>query len=170
MGNNILMFVFLAICTNTVVPVPFETVFFYYFVKYPDFALHLVVIGSLGATTGSLIDLALATSIRKTMLKRFHQHTIEAGLLFYSIAFLFALLPLPFSVIRASLLRIRANPATFAATILPARLFKYLLLATAFRAWGLATGMTIGAVLLLIAWITNRYCFANRRILSGVLP
>jgi hypothetical protein len=166
MPHNIWIFAVLAVFTNTWVPVPFETILFYYHTKYPDSTVLLVVIGSVCAAIGALIDLGLAASIRK---KVFTQETV-AGFRFYSIAFLFALAPLPFSVIRASLLRIRPNPALYAAAILPGRFFRYFLLTTSIRSNGVSTAMMIGAIILFIAWISERYYFANRRIPFGALP
>ena len=166
MGHNIWIFAVLAVSTNTWVPVPFETVLFYYLAEYPDSTVLLVVMGSVCAPIGGLIDLGVATWIRK---RAFSQEKV-AGVRFYSIAFLFALLPLPFSIIRASLFRIRPKPALYATAILTGRFFRYLLLTTTIRSGGLSTGIMIGAIILFIAWIAERYYFANQRILFDVLP
>jgi membrane protein YqaA with SNARE-associated domain len=160
------MFVLLSVGTNTIVPVPSETVLFYFLAKYPGSTLHLVLIGSFCAAAGGLIDLVLADRIRRRL---FRQETI-ISFRFYSIVFLFALLPLPFSLIRASLLKYRPSPSMYFLTILGGRFIRYLLLAATTSGWGFSIGIMLGALVLLFAWIFQRNGFANRRILSDVLP
>ena len=167
MGNPLWLFALLAVCTNTVVPVPFEPVLLFYFTKYPDSTVVLVTTGSVCAAGGGVIDLALAKALRKRILKRFHQGMMEAGFSFYPIVFLFALLPLPFSVVRASLITIHAKPVMYAAAIFSGRLLRYVIFTTTIATSRTSSGIIVVTLMIGCSWFARHYWFANRRILSG---
>ena len=170
MGNHFWLFALLAVCTNTVAPMPFETVLLFYVAKYPDSTFLLIATGSVCAAAGGLIDLALASILRKRLLKRFDRRIMKARFPFYLIVFLFALLPVPFCVVRASLLNIQAHPAVYGVAISSGRLLRYVIFTATILTSGVSCGIIFAALMFASAWIAKRYWFSNRRILSGALP
>jgi len=170
MGNHFWLFVLLAVCTNTVAPIPFETVLLFYVAKYPDSTILLIATGSVCAAAGGMIDLALASILRKRALKRFDGRIRNAGFPFYLIVFLFALLPLPFCVVRASLLNIQGHPAMYAVAISSGRLVRYAIFTATVLTSGVSCAILFAVPMVACAWIAKRYWFSNRRILSGALP
>ena len=126
---DLIVFVPLAVLCNTVLPVPFDPVLIYFASRQtPGSAVALALAGSICAGLAAAADL--------TMCRQVHSRTREKwlcllplwkGRRFYVLTFLFALLPLPFSVVRLAVLRHPPKMVPYQITVAMGRLPRYLL-------------------------------------------
>ncbi|MCI0415095.1 hypothetical protein L0222_20170 [bacterium] len=149
MCDNFALFALLAVLTNTALPFPFEPVLLFHIDKYP--AIVLVLTGSICAAAGGNIDQLLANRIRKRLMNKF----TEARFYFYVATFLFALLPLPFSVIRVSLLKIKPKSAYYGSAIFAGRFIRYSLI-TRILETNYNVGILIVLLLISSGWLLGR--------------
>ena len=146
---ELLLFIPLAVLTNTVFPVPFEPVLLWFAGRaaagevwiYPG-------VGSACAGLGAALDANVvgAVSRRWRGRKGIGGELPRAGARFYLGAFLAALLPIPFTMIRLTLLRVRPRLPLYGLTVAGARLPRYLLTVVLWRSLA-PPGWVAGALL-----------------------
>ena len=129
MADRLLLFIPLAVLTNTAFPLPFEPVLLW-FAGGPALADAWVFagVGSGCAGLAVLVDLAVIGAVRRQWSGRTGTGAPlpRAGRAFYLGAFLVALLPIPFTTVRLALLRVRPRPLLYALIVAGARLPRYL--------------------------------------------
>jgi membrane protein YqaA with SNARE-associated domain len=127
--TDLACFIPLAILCNTLLPIPFDPVLIFFSTRQtPAAACALALIGSICAGVAAAADL--------TLFRHLHHKTPERWLRFlpfwhgyrvYLLAFVFALLPLPFSVVRLAVLRDPPKAVPYQITVALGRLPRYLL-------------------------------------------
>jgi hypothetical protein len=83
-------------------------------------------IGSLAAAVGALIDAGCFGMVRRRVQRLSGAPERPAGSRFYILTAVAGLLPVPFSIVRASLVRVRPSPVTFAGIVAVTRFPRYL--------------------------------------------
>ncbi len=124
---ELLVFSALAVLTNTVFPVPFEPVLLAYSGGAAERAWPLALVGSACAGVAAVIDARLMRVVQGGLDPHSRWVPLRAGVRFHAVVFACALLPLPFVLVRASLLRARPRLAGYAAVVAAGRLPRYLL-------------------------------------------
>ena len=126
---DLIVFVPLAVVCNTVLPVPFDPVLIYFASRQtPGSAGALAFAGSICAGLAAAADLTMCRQLhRHTREKWLHLLPLWKGRRFYVLTFLFALLPLPFSVVRLAVLRHPPKMVPYQITVAMGRLPRYLL-------------------------------------------
>jgi len=121
---ELLAFSVLAILTNTVIPVPFEPVLLAYSAGAGDRVWPLALLGSACAGIAAVIDAGIMRAVRSGLDPRSGTRP-RAGVGFHAIVVACALLPLPFVLVRASLIRARPRVAGYAVAVAVGRLPRY---------------------------------------------
>lgn len=123
MLRDLLAFVPLAVLTNTVFPMPFDPVLISFASGHSRAeACALAVLGSACAGAAAVVDALLLGRAREALASA----PAPCGRRFYVIVFAVALLPLPFSLVRAALFRVRPDVAKYALAVALGRLPRYL--------------------------------------------
>jgi hypothetical protein len=156
---DLLLFIPLAVLTNTAFPLPFDPVLLW-FASGHTFAEACVFAG-FGSGCAGLAALADVTIIGALGRRWSHRQRPgvpmpEAAPSFYAAAFLVALLPIPYTTIRLALLNVRPRPLLYALIVSGGRLPRYLVI---LRLWQtLAPPGWAGGALVLsaIAWMAWR--------------
>src|SRR5262245_55694322 len=123
------VFALLALLCNTAFPLPFDPVLIYFASRSTStVGVALAICGSIcagvaGAAEGKVLAI-LRRRFQGAEAVRSSQSREDA---FYVMTFLFALLPLPFSVVRLTALTRQPRPALYALTIILGRLPRYVL-------------------------------------------
>ncbi len=128
-------FLGLGVLSNTVFPMPFEPILIAFGggLGRGDLAL-LCIVGSLCAGVAALVDAGCLGVVRRRLQRRdARAPERQASARFYAFTAAAALLPIPFTLVRAGLLHARPSPFLFAAIVALARYPRYLV--TVF-AWG----------------------------------
>lgn len=171
--GRLIVFVFLAVATNTALPYPFEPILLLFAegATRADIIL-LSGLGSIAAGIGALIDHrllgALGTKLFADRVRDFHRWW------FYAAAFVTALLPFPYTATRAALVHGRPNPVLFAGTVTAARFPRYVLTVHVWHAltppaW--MTGVLVAAgVVAAILSLRHRKRQASAEAAGGNLP
>ncbi|HZS07125.1 MAG TPA: hypothetical protein VFD58_19975 [Blastocatellia bacterium] len=163
MWKWLLLYVPLAVLTNTAFPLSFEPVLIWFASRcHPQQVGALVVVGALCAGVGGLIDLKLSAVLRpKVADNRWVDLLPEwGGGKFYLLAFLFALLPLPFSLVRLAMLRQQPELAPYLLAVAAGRLPRYLLTVHFWRSLALPNWVNL---ILLLAAVVFAACKYYRR-------
>jgi uncharacterized membrane protein YdjX (TVP38/TMEM64 family) len=124
---DLVCFVPLAVLCNTVVPIPFDPVLIFFASRQPPGeAQAFALVGSVCAGVAAAFDV--------TLFRRFRQRTPGKWLKFlpnwdgrraYVLTFLFALLPLPFSIVRLAVLRNPPRVIPYQVSVALGRLPRY---------------------------------------------
>lgn len=133
-------FVGLGVLSNTVFPMPFEPLLVAFSGGRSAGQLAVIcLIGSLCAGTGALVDAGFLGAIRRRVQRRRPAPLVErpAGWRFYLFTAGAALLPIPFTLVRAALLHSRPRPILFASIVAIARYPRYLVTVFAWSALAL---------------------------------
>jgi hypothetical protein len=161
--EDLLLFIPLAVLTNTAFPLPFDPVLIW-FAGGHTFAEACVFAGFGSGCAGlaALVDVTVIGALGRRWGHRKAAGTPmpPAGRSFYSAAFAVALLPIPYTVVRLALLRVRPRPLLYALIVSVARLPRYLVI---IRLWqtlalpGWAGGAVVLSALGWIAWRRLRH-------------
>ena len=133
---DLLSFIPLAVLTNTVFPVPFEPVLLWFAGRAaPGDVWIYPGVGSACAGLGAALDANVVGAVSRRWRGRrgIEGELPHAGARFYLGAFVAALLPIPFSTIRLTLLRVRPRLPLYALIVAGARLPRYLLTVVLWR-------------------------------------
>jgi membrane protein YqaA with SNARE-associated domain len=135
MWLDLLLFLPLAILTNTFFPMPFDPVLLYFASRHSfQTSLWFAVVGSICAGFAGRLDIATGRTLKTTgWLDWF---PIWRGGWFYLATIVFAFAPLPFSVVRLAAMRAQPAPVPYGLAIAVGRLPRYLL--TVYFCQGLA--------------------------------
>jgi drug/metabolite transporter (DMT)-like permease len=122
MWLEVLLLIPIAIFTNTALPVPFDPLLMIWAQSGINMFL-LALTAALCAGIGSILDVRLARALGRNNIR----HGREAVAL-YCATFVCALLPLPFSIIRVSLIQWTPSAILFAVVVTGGRFPRYLLI------------------------------------------
>ena len=129
MWRDILLFIPLAILTNTAFPLSFDPVLLYFSAGHSTQAAYLfALVGSFSASAAGVVDARLLGSINRIVSPKclsFLPHW--RGAYFYVWASLIAFSPLPYLIVRLALIRRRPNPFLYGLAVGAGRLPRYLL-------------------------------------------
>ena len=160
-------FLGLGVLSNTVFPMPFEPILVAFGGGRPDGQLALLcLLGSLCAGAGALVDAGCFGVARRRMTRLNASASAgrRASPRFYLFAAAAGLLPIPFTLVRVTLLQIRPRPLLFAGIVAAARYPRYLMtvhLWSAISLPGWAAWVLIGLTLLsALEW---RHAVRSRR-------
>jgi membrane protein YqaA with SNARE-associated domain len=159
-------FVPLAILCNTVFPVPFEPVLIAFTShKSPEQAGMFALIGSICAAFGAAADVKLFRKLQDRIPEKWLRLLpMWSGRRTYVFTFLFALLPLPFSVARLAALRNPPQMIPYQLAVALGRLPRYLLIIHIWPGIGLpdSSGMVLLGLCVgfaVIRWAQTRRCY-----------
>ena len=152
---DLVPFLTLAVLCNTALPLSFDPVLIHYATGQPSsVACGFSLIGSICAALGAVVDVRFVGWLRSKVSTRWiawlpqwqEKH-------FYFLVFLFALLPLPFSIVRLATLRRTPRPLPYGLAVFFGRLPRYLLTLALWPLLALPAGssMVLLWVVLLIA-------------------
>lgn len=157
---ELLLFIPLAVLTNTVLPVSFDPFLVAFAAgRGPREAWTLALVGTACAAAGALLDLRVAALARTWKLPGWaHHFPAPSGAAFYTWTALLALSPLPFVLVRAALIRERPSPALYALSVAAGRLPRYILLIFVWQTLSLPgwAGLAIPAAATLFAVLKAR--------------
>ena len=156
---ELLAFSALAVVTNTVFPVPFEPVLLAYSAGAGDRVWPLALLGSACAGIAAVIDAGIMRVVRGGRDPHPGARP-RAGIAFHGMVFACALLPLPFVLVRASLISARPRVAGYAVAVAVGRLPRYV-----FTLWAgswllpesLGAGLTVVSVLVTSAVVLGAW-------------
>ena len=159
MVTDLLLFIPLAVLTNTVFPLPFDPVLLWFGGGH-TFA-EACVFAAFGSGCAGLAALADVTIIGALGRRWSHRQgpavpTPQAGRGFYAAAFLVALLPIPYTTIRLALLTVRPRPLLYALIVSGARLPRYLVMLRLWQTLALPGWAGGALVLSAIGWMAWR--------------
>jgi membrane protein YqaA with SNARE-associated domain len=120
-------FLGLGVLSNTVFPMPFEPILVAFGGGRPDGQLALLcLLGSICAGAGALLDTGLLGLLRRKA-QRHDGFALErhASARFYLLAAAAGLLPIPFTLVRAAILRTRPRPFLLAGIVVATRFPRY---------------------------------------------
>lgn len=153
---DLLLFIPLAVLTNTAFPLPFDHVLLW-FASGHTFAEACVFagIGSGCAGLAALVDVMCIGALGRQWSRRNGTAAAmpRAGRRFYVAAFLVGLLPIPYTTIRVTLLQIRPRPLLYALTVSAARLPRYIVIIRLWQSLALPGWAGGALVLSAIGWI-----------------
>jgi hypothetical protein len=166
-GFELVSFLGLGVLANTVFPMPFEPIL----VAFSGGAgreavVRLCLVGSFCAGVAALVDAGCLGLVRRRI-NRDLPRTGErrAAFSFYAFTAAAALLPIPFTLVRAAILHTRPQPFLFAGIVAVARYPRYLVTVTAWGALALPewAGWVVGGLTILAA-LEWRHATRRRRI------
>jgi len=136
---DMVCFVPLAVLSNTALPLSFDPVLIYFASRQsPSAAFALALIGSVCAGLAAAADVQLLKYVRtKTSDRWLAWMPHWRGRRLYVLTFLFALLPLPFSVVRLAVVRHSPETLSYGAAVALGRLPRYLLTVSLWGVLGL---------------------------------
>ncbi len=154
-GPEVVSFLALGILANTFFPMPFEPIL----VAFSGGAsrgdvVRLCLAGSLCAGIAALADAGCLGIVRRRLYRRMPRaDERRASVRFYVFTAAAALLPIPFTLVRAGLLHARPRPFLFAAIVAVARYPRYLVTVLTWGALALPVwaGWVLGGLTLLAA-------------------
>lgn len=152
---ELLVFVPVAVLTNTALPVSFDPILVAFAAgRGPAEGLVLSIVGTACAACGAFVDLRIATAVRRLKLPAWTSHfPAPEGAAFYVWTALLALSPLPFALVRAALLRVRPSAPLYALAVAAGRFPRYLLLVFVWQSFALPSwaGIALPAAFMLLA-------------------
>lgn len=165
-------FIGLGILTNTAFPIPFEPVLLAFGSGLPgSSALLVCALGSLCAAGGALVDAACFGLVRRGQWGAGSQGRERlAGRNFYLLAAAAGILPVPFTFVRAALLRVRPRPLLFAGIVGAMRFPRYVVTIQVWTALALPewAGWALTGAAMVIG-LELRNGMRRRRIPAGAL-
>jgi hypothetical protein len=165
MLKDLILFLPLAVLTNTAFPVPFDPVLMSFASTHTRAeACVFAVLGSLCAAGAALLDTRVLGRVGAALgVSGKGVGGAPCRRWFYALTFAVALLPLPFSLVRLALMRARPDPAKYAVAVGLGRLPRYL--ATVFLWQGIAAPSWVGQAILpaAIAIALVQYWLSRRR-------
>jgi hypothetical protein len=156
---DLLLFIPLAVLSNTAFPLPFDHVLLW-FASGHSFAQACVFAGFGSACAGvaALVDVALMGALGRRWSLRSDTMPIPwASRRFYVAVVVVALLPIPYTTIRLALLRVRPRPLLYALLVSVARLPRYLVLIRLWQTLALPGWVGGALVLSALGWIAWRH-------------
>ena len=129
MVADLVVFLSLAVLCNTSLPVAFDPVLIFYAASHTmHAACAFATAGSLCAGLAGVADVKLLGHVQTHVSEKWLKWLpYWRGRRFYVLTFLFALLPLPFSVVRLAVLRHQPGIVPYGLAIILGRLPRYLL-------------------------------------------
>jgi hypothetical protein len=129
MWLDILLFILLALLTNTAFPLSFDPILIYFAAGYPlQQATFFAIVGSLCAGIAGVADVKLLGKVRSLFPKKWGIIAPNCkGRWFYVWVSLLAFSPIPFSFVRLFILRRRPDPSLYGLAVGIGRLPRYLL-------------------------------------------
>ena len=159
-------FVLLALLCNTVFPIPFDPVLIYFASRHAgvDAVVFAVVGGICAGVSGAGEAKALGILNSYTTHSRLRAVLPQwDGFRFYALTFLFALLPLPFSIVRLAVLQCRPRMVPYAVAIVLGRLPRYFLTINLWRGLGFPSWVNAGIVLAAAAFTVFKSVLVCRK-------
>src|SRR5262245_57163839 len=154
MWLDLAIFLLLAILCNTAFPMPFDPVLIYFASRHTRMdEVVLAIAGSICAGVSGAGEAKVLGILNRSIPQKWTQ-TLSPnwrGRRFYALTFLFALLPLPFSVVRLAVLRRQPRILPYGLAIVLGRLPRYVLTIVFCRGLGLPSWLTAGMLLTAIA-------------------
>jgi membrane protein YqaA with SNARE-associated domain len=156
--TDLYVFIPLAVLCNTVLPVPFDPVLIV-------FASRQSVLGSCVLAVAGAVCAGIAAGVDVRLMRRLHRRTPERwlgwlplwkGRQIYILTFLFALLPLPFSVVRLAVLRQPPPMIPYQVVVALGRLPRYLVTIWVWPSLGLPPGSALVLLGLAVAFVGIR--------------
>jgi len=159
MAADLLLFIPLAVLTNTAFPLPFDPVLLWFASEHT--LAEASVFAGFGSGCAGLAALVDVTIIGALGRRWSHWQGAgvpmpPAGRSFYAAAFVVALLPIPYTTIRLALLEIRPRPLRYALTVSVARLPRYLVIVHLWHALALPGWVSGAMVLSAVGWMAWR--------------
>jgi membrane protein YqaA with SNARE-associated domain len=152
MWLDLAIFLVLAMACNTVLPMPFDPVLIYFASRHTRIdEVVFAIAGSICAGVSGAGEAKVLGILNRNIPEKWTQ-TLSPnwrGHRFYALTFLFALLPLPFSVVRLAVLRRQPRILPYGLAIVLGRLPRYVLTIVLWRGFGLPNWLN--AVILLAA-------------------
>jgi hypothetical protein len=172
--TELLWFIPLAVLSNTAFPLPFDHVLLWFAAGHSFLQAWVFAgFGSACAGVAALADVALLGAVGRRLSRRTDAGPIPgAEPRFYVAVVVVALLPIPYTMIRLALLRVRPRPLLYAVLVSIARLPRYLLLIGLWQALALpgwVGGLLVLSALGWIAWRPPRTVTAASRSLHGAV-
>lgn len=165
-GLEVVAFLGLGVLANTVFPMPFEPILVAFSGGTGREAMALLCLaGSLCAGLAALVDAGCFGVVRRRLNRRLPRtDERQATFRFYAFAATAAMLPIPFTLVRAALLHTRPQPFLFAAIVAAARYPRYLVTVFAWGALALPewAGWVVGG-LTVIAALEWRHATRRKR-------
>ena len=158
---DLLLFVPLAILTNSVFPFPFEPVLIFFVERYPPGLVTMfAAVGALCAGAAGFVDIWVMRGVGKWVRRgedgpaNFHRTW------FYGSVLLAAFLPLPYVVVRLALVKGTPHPWVYALVIAAGRFPRYVLVVGAWQAlalpWWASSALVIISLPLLVRGLRRR--------------
>jgi hypothetical protein len=156
---DLFCFVPLAILCNTVIPIPFDPVLIFFASRQPPAeAQAFALVGSVCAGVAAAVDVTLFRRIRSRATGKWLKFLPNwDGWRAYVLTFVFALLPLPFSVVRLAVLRNPPRIIPYQVTVALGRLPRYVATIVLWQSLQLPAGsaflfLALGVALGAIQW------------------
>jgi membrane protein YqaA with SNARE-associated domain len=154
MWPDLALFLLLAIACNTLLPMPFDPVLIYFASRHTRIdELVFAIAGSICAGVSGAGEARVLGFLNRSIPEKWTQ-TLSPnwrGHRFYALTFLFALLPLPFSIVRLAALRRQPRILPYGLAIMLGRLPRYVLTIVFWRGLGLPNWLNAGVLLAAIA-------------------
>jgi len=159
MWLDLAIFLLLAMLCNTAFPMPFDPVLIYFASRHTRMdEVVFAIAGSLCAGLSGAGEAKLLAILNRNIPDKWRQTLSPhwSGQKFYALTFLFALLPLPFSVVRLAVLRRQPRMLPYGFAIMLGRLPRYVLTLVLWRGLGLPNWLNAGILLAAIALTSYR--------------
>src|SRR5262245_11674846 len=166
MWLELTVFAFLAVICNTAFPVPFDPVLIYFASRHtPATAVAFAIVGSVCAALAGVGENKVLGILNRRIPPQWTQALLPnwRGRRFYILAFVFALLPLPFSLVRLAILRHHPRLIVFGFAIAAGRLPRYVLTVTLWRGLCLPDWVSAGVLLVTMAFAALKSMLRCRR-------
>jgi membrane protein YqaA with SNARE-associated domain len=127
---DLVLFLPLAILTNTFFPMPFDPVLLYFASRHSmQASLWFAVLGSVCAGLAGCLDVAMGHTVGRTLRAEWLRWLpVWRGNWFYLATVVFAIAPLPFSVVRLAAMRAIPDASIYGVAIAAGRLPRYVLI------------------------------------------
>lgn len=163
MWRDLLLFLPLALLTNTAFPVSFDPVLINFAANHTlKESIIYAVCGSLCAAIAGIVDVKLLGVVGRLISSKSARMLPRwTGKRFYLLTLLFAFLPLPFSLIRLAMLKHRPQAALFGLAVGAGRLPRYLLTVYCWQFFELPGWVSIAILVATIAVVYFKPVFAR---------
>ena len=128
-GVEWVCFITLAVLCNTALPIPFDPILIVFgWNRGFSGACAVAIVGSLCANVGALADIKLGREVQSRVSKKWLRWMPHwTGRRAYLLFFLFALLPLPFSIVRLAVVRNPPRLVPYQIAVTMGRIPRYLI-------------------------------------------
>jgi len=154
MWPELAIFLLLAIACNTVLPMPFDPVLIYFASRHTQIdEMFFAIAGSICAGVSGAGEAKVLEFLNRSIPEKWPR-TVSPnwrGHTFYALTFLFALLPLPFSIVRLAALRSQPRILPYSLAIVLGRLPRYVLTIVFWRGLGFPNWLNAGILLAAMA-------------------